>query len=725
MAIQNRRGNFADFDPFKMLPGEFGYILDTEELYYCVAPGNIRRVATKEDIVQILDTNQEAYDGLQQLISELEDETVLTGILADISQLLDDVAINKIHTADNRTDIDTNAQDIINLETKTMSHLADKASCAEVNAMLGNLADATPNFANDASGMSDTTKLYVNLSDGFLYAHNGTSWNSTGVKYQGTGIRDESVTLESINNATLLLEYVKGQSQSDLPVKKSGSYEIELNERGNLYLSNGNVIDLLNFSDGTQTLNGVTVTVAGNHVSVVGTATANTYVKLSDGLSVQGSNAGLNSKTYGVPNIPNYSLALANRTYNEDLPGMTVNFRSTVSGNFSSKIVRAVSSHALVPYSNEWASLYMFLPVGNYQVEFDIALMPFEYKVEHEVVPNTKILDNVKKSRVELASGYILSDKSGTATNLVNVYENLQSGTSASDSKGIYVESHTNYFYYYIKGSNEDSNKYLRFTFEKYANVHSKADGWVLSLADAVELGVEEFTYLYPVVVAGEWEMAVRIADSPDFIGCKQHGSEINFYEKFYVDGTEWIPDNSSFWCNEIKVVQKSDMYDPLDDPTPLDQAVPVGEHMRVHTISKESIHLDQRIKWLGDFTMDMSYVTMLPIARGNNAETSHQITAKAYNNDTYEEIDVSVSGHSGNVRLTEPSMWHLYSNSTGISAEVHSIIKNKPASSKTFVQNTADRYNKVYFAYCDAGYEVKNGDVWQNESIYKLNITS
>lgn len=122
MAIQNRRGNYADFDPFKMLPGEFGYILDTEELYYCVAPSNVKRVATKEDIVQILDTNQEAYDGLQQLLIELENETVASGILNDISDLLvktaqhdgkidsleNSVTINATNIAENTTNIAEN-----------------------------------------------------------------------------------------------------------------------------------------------------------------------------------------------------------------------------------------------------------------------------------------------------------------------------------------------------------------------------------------------------------------------------------------------------------------------------------------------------------------------------------------------------------------------------------------------------------------------------------------
>ena len=87
MAIQNRRGNIANFDANKMLPGEFAYALDTGELFYCVSPGTVRRCATKEELEQILTSAPEAYIALQELIVDLENETVLTGILADISNL--------------------------------------------------------------------------------------------------------------------------------------------------------------------------------------------------------------------------------------------------------------------------------------------------------------------------------------------------------------------------------------------------------------------------------------------------------------------------------------------------------------------------------------------------------------------------------------------------------------------------------------------------------------
>lgn len=88
MAIQNRRGLMADFDPNKLLPGEFAFPLDTGEVFYCVAPGNVKRVATKEELQEILTSSPEAYTALQQLLSDLElNPSELTNILNNIASL--------------------------------------------------------------------------------------------------------------------------------------------------------------------------------------------------------------------------------------------------------------------------------------------------------------------------------------------------------------------------------------------------------------------------------------------------------------------------------------------------------------------------------------------------------------------------------------------------------------------------------------------------------------
>lgn len=53
MAIQMRRGNLANYDADKMLPGEFGVAVDEDELYIAFATGNSKKVLTEDDAVTV------------------------------------------------------------------------------------------------------------------------------------------------------------------------------------------------------------------------------------------------------------------------------------------------------------------------------------------------------------------------------------------------------------------------------------------------------------------------------------------------------------------------------------------------------------------------------------------------------------------------------------------------------------------------------------------------
>lgn len=57
MAIRVRQGNEKDFDPYKLLPGEWAVSLDKKYVYMCFSAGEVRRMATyeafEEDMVQI------------------------------------------------------------------------------------------------------------------------------------------------------------------------------------------------------------------------------------------------------------------------------------------------------------------------------------------------------------------------------------------------------------------------------------------------------------------------------------------------------------------------------------------------------------------------------------------------------------------------------------------------------------------------------------------------
>lgn len=58
MAIQNRRGNYEDFLPEKMLPAEWAIVLsgdpvvtDGKSAFICFSPGDVKRIATHNDMV--------------------------------------------------------------------------------------------------------------------------------------------------------------------------------------------------------------------------------------------------------------------------------------------------------------------------------------------------------------------------------------------------------------------------------------------------------------------------------------------------------------------------------------------------------------------------------------------------------------------------------------------------------------------------------------------------
>ena len=65
MAIWMRRGNYRDFDPTRMLAGEWAICLDNGYVYMTLSPGNVIRLGTYEAI-------QEALAQCEQYASQAE-----------------------------------------------------------------------------------------------------------------------------------------------------------------------------------------------------------------------------------------------------------------------------------------------------------------------------------------------------------------------------------------------------------------------------------------------------------------------------------------------------------------------------------------------------------------------------------------------------------------------------------------------------------------------------
>ena len=63
---------------------------------------------------------------------------------------------------------------------------------ANLQSQINGLASGSPLVASSTSGMTDTTKVYVNTSDGYWYYYDGSDWVAGGT-YQATSIADDSI----------------------------------------------------------------------------------------------------------------------------------------------------------------------------------------------------------------------------------------------------------------------------------------------------------------------------------------------------------------------------------------------------------------------------------------------------------------------------------------------------------------------------------------------------
>lgn len=77
MAIQMRRGQSVDFDPSKMLPGEWAVSTDSDtkkqQIWMCFAPGVVKRMGTVEDFdVEVQRLFRSYLENIEQSVSKAQ-----------------------------------------------------------------------------------------------------------------------------------------------------------------------------------------------------------------------------------------------------------------------------------------------------------------------------------------------------------------------------------------------------------------------------------------------------------------------------------------------------------------------------------------------------------------------------------------------------------------------------------------------------------------------------
>lgn len=93
----------------------------------------------------------------------------------------------------------SNKTTVINDESTDATYPSSKAVYDGIIDGLAVFSSATPLFASSVAGMTDTTRIYCNTSDGYLYVFTGEEWENTGILYRDPGIVASDIPVTDTN----------------------------------------------------------------------------------------------------------------------------------------------------------------------------------------------------------------------------------------------------------------------------------------------------------------------------------------------------------------------------------------------------------------------------------------------------------------------------------------------------------------------------------------------
>lgn len=275
---------------------------------------------------------------------------------------------------------------------------------------------------------------------------------------------------------------------------------------------------------------------------------------------------------------------------------------------------------------------------------------------------------------------------------------------------------------------------FIKYAFVRCESNAKNANSWRIDYAYYCD---NDLNVLFAITTAGEWEFAIRLNNSDDFIGGIAHGNEVIDGFAVLLDGVP-VDDITSLIfqkeVDEIQIVERTILYNPDDGATlsTKDNYTPIGTHGRAYIINNDGIRLIQTFKLDVAETLTTSYMTMLPIIRGNDAVSSDQITDHYFANNDFVVYDVATggsgSGYGWRKDVTRATIWGVDS---GVCATVEML--KQPAQNlethggKLFqVQNTVDAYNKFYWSICGVNnttYEAAAGEIFQTDTLFNINV--
>ena len=228
MAIQMRRGQHKDFNPDKLLPGEWAVSLDARSIYMCIAAGDVLRIATynafEEDLAEIEEilaecrSVEEAVKRIQaQIGQEVE---VIAETVKTAQNAADSASQNAIEAANsaeearlyadtagqkaNKAKASADAANESRLEAQSYSQSANESAQGALdsaNTASEKAADASSMVSNAAGFADNAEASSINASNSALVAES--------YAHGGTGIREG----EDTDNALFYKEQARSEAE--------------------------------------------------------------------------------------------------------------------------------------------------------------------------------------------------------------------------------------------------------------------------------------------------------------------------------------------------------------------------------------------------------------------------------------------------------------------------------------------------------------------------------
>lgn len=300
-----------------------------------------------------------------------------------------------------------------------------------------------------------------------------------------------------------------------------------------------------------------------------------------------------------------------------------------------------------------------------------------------------------------------------------------------NDSSKIVFSSFNGKIDIFIKGSKEDSDRYIGYHIRHSSLpldrtlAASNFDVWNLVGANEFQrINKMSFLNKSPVVTAGEWEMALFEEGANDFIGGTLHGDEIVTEYKLLADGEPVSLDGKVEL--EVDSLTFNTISELFRDNTTTEDVVKIGTHKKTYLFSKNGLTVDQEINFEKSMTLKKSYLAMLPTLRKSEGATGGQITDTVKTNPESPEYDVSEEGFDlTELRNVSTNKVELWGKESGFKASVEILKKTPEIMPSIFHISDAPAYNKIYFGFNEDGQRVEVGDTWQQTTQYKIDTTN